>query len=127
MSCTFSHLSRLYNENRFFELTSSPEGLYFLKLRSLGRKKYYLRLFQKAQIPVTDSKHRENELFKTLFNHQINSEIIHDVINEIYTEERQKHQAQEEDLLTELYKLQSFDWGGIHQNDINKYLVDNSG
>lgn len=50
MNYTFSELSRLYNENKFFELTSSPEGLYFLKLRSLARKDYYLHLFQKSQI-----------------------------------------------------------------------------
>ena len=43
---TFSALSRMYSDNKFFELTSSPEGLYFLKLRSLARKDYYLRLFE---------------------------------------------------------------------------------
>lgn len=123
MSYTFSQLSRLYDENKFFELTSSPEGLYFLKLRSLARKDYYLHLFQKAQI----SSHNlgVKQYLETLFKSNISLETIHDSINQIYEGQREERRIHEQDLLAELYKLRVFDWGGIHQNDINKYLVDN--
>ncbi|MEH1858535.1 MAG: hypothetical protein V7L21_11140 [Nostoc sp.] len=123
MSYTFSQLSRLYNENKLFELTSSPEGLYFLKLRSLARKDYYLHLFQKAQI-FSDN-FGVKQYLETLFNSKISLETIHDSINQIYEEERVKRRANEQELLGELYKLRVFDWGGIHENDINKHLVDN--
>jgi hypothetical protein len=123
MSYTFSQLSRLYDENKFFELTSSSEGLYFLKLRSLARKDYYLHLFQKAQI----SSHNlgVKQYLETLFKSNISLETIHDSINQIYEGQREERRINEQDLLAELYKLRVFDWGGIHQNDINKYLVDN--
>ncbi|MBD2445091.1 hypothetical protein H6G25_18260 [Dolichospermum sp. FACHB-1091] len=123
MSYTFSELSRLYDENKFFELTSSSEGLYFLKLRSLARKDYYLHLFQKAQI----SSHNlgVKQYLETLFKSNISLETIHDSINQIYEGQREERRINEQDLLAELYKLRVFDWGGIHQNDINKYLVDN--
>jgi hypothetical protein len=119
----FAYFSRLYNENKFFELTSSPAGLYFLKLRSLARKDYYLRLFAQASISADTLK--VSQYLETLFNSQIAVETINDTINEIYKEEREKRRVNEQELLAELYKLRVFDWGGIHQNDINKYLVDN--
>jgi hypothetical protein len=120
---TFSALSRMYSDNKFFELTSSPEGLYFLKLRSLARKDYYLRLFEKAQISSDTLK--VSQYLETLFNSEISLKTIHDSIDKIYKEEREKRRVNEQELLAELYKLRVFDWGGIHQNDINKYLVDN--
>ncbi|AFW92827.1 MULTISPECIES: hypothetical protein [Nostocales] len=123
MSYTFSQLSRLYDENKFFELTSSPEGLYFLKLRSLARKDYYLHLFQKAQISSDNL--GVKQYLETLFKSNISLETIHDSINQIYEIQREERRIHEQDLLAELYKLRVFDWGGIHQNDINKYLVDN--
>ncbi|MFO0099464.1 MAG: hypothetical protein ACK52E_15575 [Aphanizomenon sp.] len=123
MSYTFSQLSRLYDENKFFELTSSPEGLYFLKLRSLARKDYYLHLFQKAQISSDNL--GVKQYLETLFKSNISLETIHDSINQIYEGQREERRINEQDLLAELYKLRVFDWGGIHQNDINKYLVDN--
>ncbi|MFM6826271.1 MAG: hypothetical protein ACKPKT_10560 [Dolichospermum sp.] len=119
----FDYFARLYNENKFFELTSSTAGLYFLKLRSLARKEYYLSLFTKAQISYDNLK--ISQYLETLFNSQITIDIIHDCINEIYKEEREKRRVNEQELLAELYKLRVFDWGGIHQNDINKYIVDN--
>ncbi|MFM6578028.1 MAG: hypothetical protein ACKPJQ_19630, partial [Dolichospermum sp.] len=66
-----------------------------------------------------------SQYLETLFNSQITIDIIHDCINEIYKEEREKRRVNEQELLAELYKLRVFDWGGIHQNDINKYIVDN--
>lgn len=123
MSYTFSQLSRLYDENKFFELTSSSEGLYFLKLRSLARKDYYLHLFQKALISSDNL--GVKQYLETLFKSNISLETIHDSINQIYEGQREERRINEQDLLAELYKLRVFDWGGIHQNDINKYLVDN--
>ncbi|MBE9233997.1 hypothetical protein IQ231_20600 [Cuspidothrix issatschenkoi LEGE 03284] len=120
---TFSTLSRMYNENKFFELTSSPEGLYFLKLRSLARKDYYLRLFKNAHISSDTLK--SIQYLEALFNSEISLQIIENTIKEIYIEQRNYRRANVESLLAELYKLRVFDWGGIHQNDINKYIVDN--
>lgn len=78
----FAYFSRLYNENKFFELTSSPRGLYFLKLRSLARKEYYLRLFTKT--PISADALKVSQYIETLFNSQIPVETINETINEIY-------------------------------------------
>ena len=121
MSYTFSQLSRLYDEKKFFELTSSSEGLYFLKLRSLARKDYYLHLFQKAQISSDNL--GVKQYLETLFKSNISLETIHDSMNQIYEGQRKERRIHEQDLLAELYKLRVFDWGGIHKNDINNYLL----
>ena len=48
----FDKLSRLYTEGNFYELTLSPQGLYFLKLRSIARKDYLIYLCKKVGISV---------------------------------------------------------------------------
>lgn len=60
----FNAFSRLYTDNKLFELTSSKEGLYFLKLRSLARKEYYLRVFEKHKYLQIISKQK---IFQKIF------------------------------------------------------------
>src|SRR5205814_3169288 len=40
-------------------------------------------------------------------------------------EERATRSQNEVQLVNELYKLQVFDWGGLHQNSLEKTIVDN--
>lgn len=120
---TFFHLESLYNQGNFYELTNSEDGLYFLKLRSLARKEYLLYLLEKSKIYV--DKLPAKELLKKSFEAQVSTSIIEMTIREIYTQERIERKNLERQILAELYKLRVFDWGGIHQNDINKHLVNN--
>ena len=42
-----------------------------------------------------------------------------------YKKEREVRKEKEEELFNELYKLKVFDWGGLHQNSLEKTIVDN--
>ena len=44
---------------------------------------------------------------------------------ELYEKEREVRRENEDRLLNELYKIQSFDWGGLHQNSLEKTIVNN--
>jgi hypothetical protein len=50
---------------------------------------------------------------------------ITSVIRAIYAIERAARQKREPMLVSELYKMQAFDWGGLHQNSLEKTIVDN--
>jgi len=55
----------------------------------------------------------------------ITDDQINTTIRAIYAEERQQRLQNEPALITELYKMQFFDWGGLHQNSLERTIVDN--
>ncbi|HPK27043.1 MAG TPA: hypothetical protein PKZ40_04800 [Anaerolineaceae bacterium] len=44
---------------------------------------------------------------------------------EIYQEEREQRRSNEADLINQLYRVQEFNWGGLHQNSLEKTIVNN--
>ena len=44
---------------------------------------------------------------------------------DIYREEREQRRARETELVNQLYRVQEFNWGGLHQNSLEKTIVDN--
>ena len=43
----------------------------------------------------------------------------------IYSEERANRREGEDELVSELYRIKVFDWGGCHQNSLERTIVDN--
>jgi hypothetical protein len=62
---------------------------------------------------------------KTLFESAVTNDQINKTIRAIYAEERRLRIASEDALISELYKLKVFDWGGLHQNSLERTIVDN--
>jgi hypothetical protein len=102
-------------------LFRDPDGNRFLKLRSLGRKQYLETLAANAGITLTGPARRA---LQELYEADIEDAIIEQTIGEIYRAERADRRAQEAPLLTELYKVQALDWGGLYQNSLEKTIVD---
>jgi hypothetical protein len=119
----FNRLETLYKHGDFHALTATEEGLFYLTLRSLARKENLLYVCQRigmdtVAVPIRD-------LPRVLYTSPLTLDILQIAIRDLYTDERAERKAGEKALLAELFKLRVFDWGGIHQNDINKHLVDN--
>jgi hypothetical protein len=60
---------------------------------------------------------------KAVFESPLTDRQINNVIKTIYAEERSQRSADENKLITELYKLKIFDWGGLHQNSLERTIV----
>lgn len=123
MALTFDEAKRLFAADQLNALAGAREGARFLKLRSLSRTEHLLRLYEKAEMDVPDVGARE--LFEEAFNSGITEAEVEKCIAEIYAEERRARQAHETDLLNQLYRVQEFNWGGLHQNSLEKTIVDN--
>lgn len=108
---SFDALTRMYDQDEFHELVNQDEGVYFLKLRSMNRARYMRELAERAGIDVSGIHGRG--LLKHLFEHRTDEDLVDAFVQEIYEEERAQRQAQEPSLISELYKMQVFDWGGI--------------
>lgn len=50
---------------------------------------------------------------------------IDDTILELYEKERAIRRENESELVNELYKIQLFDWGGLHRNSLERTIVNN--
>lgn len=123
MPLTFTQADALFRQDKLNELVADAEGRRFLKLRSLNRAEYLERLFQAAGIARPDVGSRQ--LFDAAFNAGISTAAIEACARDIYREEREQRRANEAELVNQLYRVQEFNWGGLHQNSLEKTIVDN--
>lgn len=123
MQLTFAEAVSLFKNDRLNELCADAEGIHFLKLRSLSRTEYLERLFQVAGVAKPDV--GTKALFEAAFNAGITAEAIEACAREIFHVERERRRANEAELVNQLYRVQEFNWGGLHQNSLEKTIVDN--
>ncbi len=121
---TFEEANRLFRDNQILALAADPDGLRYLYIRSLCRKEHLLQLFSAAHVPPSPTVSRE--LFREAFNTRIITlELIRRVIRQIFEASRRSRRHDEETLINNLYRLDVFDWGGLHQNSLEKTIVNN--
>ena len=123
MPLSFAQASNLFKDNKLNELCADSEGLRFLKLRSLNRPECLERLFALANIQKPDVGARA--LFEAAFRANIPHQAVESCAREIFSEEREVRRAAEAELVNQLYRVQEFNWGGLHQNSLEKTIVDN--
>lgn len=119
---SFSEANKLFQADRLRELADTASGRRFLKLRSLSRKEFMSRLIEKHSIDVGGANSRD--WLKILYNSDLTADAVDEAIKELYEKERSARRANEDFIVSELYKIQSFEWGGLHQNSLEKTIVD---
>jgi len=123
MPLSFAQADALFRQDRLNELSADAEGRRFLQIRSLSRTEHLERLFQGAGVAKPEVGARQ--LFEAAFNAGIDTATIGACAREIYREERERRRGKEAELLNQLYRVQEFNWGGLHQNSLEKTIVDN--
>jgi len=123
MSLDFQSAEHKFREDRIRELSQTPDGLLYLKLRSLSRKRYLERLFDK--VGLTPQSTLAKQKFREIYEARVDVGIVGDLIREIYEEERAVRRETEDELVSEMYRLQVFDWGGLHQGGMERTIVNN--
>ena len=117
----FNTAVSLYTDDKIQDLAETDDGMRFLKLRSLSRKKYLDYLIHKFELKVGNLKVKEK--LQYIYESAIQSQDIDRVIRELFEAERKNRRDSEQQLINELYKIQSFDWGGLHQNSLETTIV----
>lgn len=119
----FNDAINSFKKDHIRQLSLSDEGMRFLKLRSLSRKDQMEYLIRKAGLDFGAVKSRD--WLKKLYESDLAKQVIDEAIQELYKIEREERRNNESNLVNELYKVQSFEWGGLHQNSLEKTIVDN--
>ena len=120
---TFSSLKSHYDSNRFTDLIDGPDGIYWLKLRSIARKEHLVAVCQEVGIDCSNVNYRD--LLPFLFDRRPPVEVIEDYISATYETERSMRRSNEDYLVSQLYQMRVFDWGGLFQNNLHRAIVDN--
>ena len=118
----FSTATSLFKNDKIREISATDEGMRFLKLRSLSRKEYLDYLINKYGIDIGKSKSNAEKL-RFIFNSELDYDKINETIQELFENGRKTRRDTEQQLISELYKVQSFEWGGLHQNSLEATIV----
>ena len=120
----FNTAQSMFRDDKIRALASSDDGLRFLKLRSLSRKEHLERVF--SELAVQPEASGVKAMFREVYDNQtLTNEEIDRIIDSIYEDERRLRRDKEDELVSQLYRLSVFDWGGLHQNSLEKTIVDN--
>ena len=118
----FSTAVSMFENDNIHELSATDEGMRFLKLRSLKRKEILDFLISKFEIKIGNIR-LIDEKFRIIFESDLQLEDINTVIQELFEKERKTRRNNEPHLISELYKVQSFEWGSLHQNSLEATIV----
>ena len=117
----FNRAMNLYKSDKIRELAKTDDGMRFLKLCSLSRKEYLDYLIHKFELKVGNLKVVEK--LQYIYESAIQLENIDEVIQELFEKERKVRRDKEQQLINELYKIESFGWGSLHQNSLETTIV----
>ncbi|HBE19606.1 MAG TPA: hypothetical protein DEG17_10135 [Cyanobacteria bacterium UBA11149] len=124
MKKDFNYWKNLYDSNNLVEFNSDYTAQLWLKTKSIMRRELIFEFTEKYSI-VLKAK-TINEQFKELFLFfQEDLSRSHDQLD-LYIKEKNKQILKSLDrkhLVSELYKMRIFEWGGDYQNSLEKYLV----
>lgn len=123
MALAFDTVARLFSDDRIRDLSQTADGLRYLKIKSLSRKKHLRRLVQAAELALDD--YRVSSMFRALYEARVPLDLVDQVIESIYEEQRAKRRAVEDELVHSLYQLQVFDWGGVYRGGLERTIVNN--
>jgi hypothetical protein len=119
----FDAISTLYSNNKFVELVQHPNGIYWLKLRSVSRTRQLRQLCDRTGIESEGVPGRQ--LFAHVYRCEPDGAAVDSFINDLYEQERSVRRKNEDHLVSELYQMKAFDWGGLYQNSLERTIVDN--
>lgn len=120
---SFDQAAALYAKDDLSRLAADRDGLRFLLGKTLIRKEYAADLARVSGVDTEKLGIRAWE--RELFQSETSASELKSLIDTKYTLERATRLAKQDSLVAELYKMRSFDWGGLHQNSLEKTIVDN--
>ncbi len=120
----FNYWDNLHRKEALEEFSRNRAGLLWLKLKSIIRVELVKGFLDFTGYQINTKKQSEN--FRALFdllstNIEKSHELLNNYIKAISCQQIENINIQQ--LVSELYKLKNFEWGGDYQNSLDKYLV----
>ena len=116
----------LFKQQNLFGFNGNINGLLWLKVRAVFRKDILPKFLASSQITLTNTrlKERQEELFKILeADEQRSMSILDTFLQDTENEFYRQRNIDEQKLVSDLYKITSYEWGGDYNNSLDRYLV----
>jgi hypothetical protein len=120
----FNYWKKLHESETLEEFSHDNIGLLWLKIKSILRKDLIESFLQSTGLTLQETSLKKQfiELYGSLIEAPAAShEMLDGFIRTI--NEQQVNNLDTAQLVSELYKLKNFEWGGDYQNSLDKYLV----
>lgn len=120
----FNYWDKLHKNEELEGFNNDPIGLLWLKTKSILRKELIAEFIKISNITLHETALAKQfaELFDLLSSDVIKSnQLLDDFIKS--ENSKQIGTLNTVQLVSELYKLKNFDWGGDYQNSLDKYLI----
>jgi hypothetical protein len=120
----FDTWKKLHDSGKLSEFNQKDSsGVLWLKIKSILRKDLFSKFLAKSEVCLPNKKLQEQ--FKAVYQMmQADQQLAQNLDRFIRDESRNiLGKINGEKLVSELYKLKFFDWGGDYKNSLDKYLV----
>ena len=120
----FEYWKKQHDSEELKEFNTDKRGTLWLKVKSIVRREYLNQFTEANNIELEST--RLNPQFKELYNKLAeNIDQSHNLLNDFIASQNDAEldELDTDNLVQELYKVQTFKWGADNQNDLGKYLV----
>ncbi|MCB0751649.1 MAG: hypothetical protein KDC52_09260, partial [Ignavibacteriae bacterium] len=121
MPKNFDYWKKQHDSEELKEFNTDKQGTLWLKVKSIIRRDYLNQSTEENNIELEST--RLNPQFKELFNKlSENPDESHEILNKFISEQNEVviEELDIENLVKELYKVETFKWGADNQNDLGK-------
>lgn len=124
MKNSFEYWKNLHESEQLEQFSNVTEGLLWLKIKSIIRKDILAEFLSENSIELKSNK-LGNQFSELFVSFVLDPNKYNKILDEFIASKNIKQLAEidENKLVSELYKLKYFDWGGDYQNSLDKYLV----
>ena len=119
----FQRFKKLYQGNKFDTLLQQRNSVRWLKIFSISRKNLLVKFCRAAGIKCQKTA-GVDAISEHIYNSQ-HGQLLDNFILQEYRAARTRRLADELALVSELYKVRTFDWGGLYQNNLEKTIINN--
>ncbi len=120
----YEYWKKQFDSEELKEFNADNKETLWLKVKSIVRREYLNRFIADNNIELEST--RLNPQFKELYDKLAeNTEESHELLNNFIASQNNSEleKLNTDDLIQELYKVETFKWGADNQNDLGKYLV----
>ena len=120
----FKYWDEQFKQGKMAAFNADEHGLLWLKIKSIIRKDFVVRFAKQAGVTLEQPQLDKAfiELFDALAKDVLKSNLLLDAfIHDVSTNQIAATDIGQ--LVSELYRLKYFDWGGDYKNSLDKYLV----
>ena len=123
MTFSYDQAAAIYKADDLDALASDDRGFRYLLVKTLMRREYADELDRLTGQRISNQ--GVTAWPRLVFDSGATTASMEKAIERLYKSERSVRLAGQADLIAQLYKMRDFDWGGLHQNSLEKTIVDN--